>query len=86
LNLAASVIDNGGVYFVSALTGLGAPYWDPMAQSSWNYKRNKRNRAQEFNLVRNSFQVYDLAKAIEADLAKKEGLMAELQLITYDAI
>ena len=26
--LAASVSDNGGVYFVPALTGLGAPYWD----------------------------------------------------------
>lgn len=26
--LAASVPDNGGVYFVPALTGLGAPYWD----------------------------------------------------------
>ena len=29
--LAASVSDNGGVYFVPALTGLGAPYWDPYA-------------------------------------------------------
>lgn len=26
-NLAKSVSDNGGVYFVPALTGLGAPYW-----------------------------------------------------------
>jgi len=26
--LAASVPDNGGVYMVPALTGLGAPYWD----------------------------------------------------------
>ena len=30
--LAASVPDNGGVYFVPALTGLGAPYWDQYAQ------------------------------------------------------
>ncbi|MCR5841929.1 MAG: glycerol kinase GlpK [Bacteroidales bacterium] len=29
--LAASVPDNGGVYFVPALTGLGAPYWDQYA-------------------------------------------------------
>ncbi len=29
--LAASVPDNGGVYFVPALTGLGAPYWNPHA-------------------------------------------------------
>jgi glycerol kinase len=30
--LAASVEDNGGVSFVPALTGLGAPYWDPEAR------------------------------------------------------
>lgn len=30
-HLALSVIDNGGVTFISALTGLGAPYWDPHA-------------------------------------------------------
>ena len=26
--LAETVEDNGGVYFVPALTGLGAPYWE----------------------------------------------------------
>jgi glycerol kinase len=30
--LAARAADNGGVYFVPALTGLGAPYWDPYAR------------------------------------------------------
>ena len=29
--LAASVPDNGGVYLVPALTGMGAPYWDQYA-------------------------------------------------------
>ena len=29
--LASKVPDNGGVYFVPALTGLGAPHWDPYA-------------------------------------------------------
>ncbi len=29
--LALSVPDNGGVYFVPALTGMGAPYWDQYA-------------------------------------------------------
>ena len=29
--LASSVEDNGGVYFVPALTGMGAPYWDQYA-------------------------------------------------------
>jgi len=30
--LAASVRDNGGVYFVPALTGMGAPYWNQDAR------------------------------------------------------
>ena len=32
--LATSVADNGGVYFVPALTGLGAPHWDPFAKGT----------------------------------------------------
>lgn len=32
--LAASVPDSGGVVFVPALTGLGAPHWDPDARGS----------------------------------------------------
>ena len=32
--LAASVPDNGGVYFVPALTGMGAPYWDQDARGT----------------------------------------------------
>lgn len=31
-NLARSVNDNGGVYFVPALVGLGSPHWDPYAR------------------------------------------------------
>ncbi len=30
--LAAQAADNAGLYFVPALTGLGAPYWDPYAR------------------------------------------------------
>jgi glycerol kinase len=29
---ARSISDNGGVYFVPAFTGLGAPHWDPSAR------------------------------------------------------
>ncbi len=32
--LAASVPDTGGVHFVPALSGLGAPYWDPHARGT----------------------------------------------------
>jgi glycerol kinase len=31
--LAAEVADNGGVYFVPAFSGLGAPYWDANARA-----------------------------------------------------
>ena len=33
-SLAMTVPDNGGVYFVPALTGLGAPYWDQYANGT----------------------------------------------------
>lgn len=33
-NLAASLSGNDGVYFVPALVGLGAPYWDPEARGT----------------------------------------------------
>jgi glycerol kinase len=32
--LAAEVPDSGGVYFVPAFAGLGAPYWDPYARGT----------------------------------------------------
>ena len=32
--LAGSVNDNGGVYFVPAFAGLGAPHWDPLARGT----------------------------------------------------
>ncbi|HLG15127.1 MAG TPA: glycerol kinase GlpK [Blastocatellia bacterium] len=32
--MAASVADNGGVYFVPAFVGLGAPHWDPYARGT----------------------------------------------------
>jgi glycerol kinase len=33
-SLARSVLDNGGVYFVPAFVGLGAPYWDSYARGT----------------------------------------------------
>ncbi len=33
-DLAACVKDNGGVYFVPAFAGLGAPHWDPLARGT----------------------------------------------------
>ena len=33
-DLALSVEDNGGVFFVPAFSGLGSPYWDPEARAT----------------------------------------------------
>jgi glycerol kinase len=33
-SMASSLTDNGGVYFVPAFVGLGAPYWDPYARGT----------------------------------------------------
>ncbi len=32
--MASGIADNGGVYFVPAFTGLGAPHWDPKARGA----------------------------------------------------
>jgi glycerol kinase len=71
--LAASVPDNGGIYFVPALTGLGAPYWDPYARGAIvGITRGSTNaHIARATLEGIAFQVYDLAKAMEADFGKK---------------
>ena len=44
--LASSVPDSGGVYFVPALTGLAAPYWDQYDRGhhAWHHSRPYRAR------------------------------------------
>jgi glycerol kinase len=43
LKLALKVPDNGGVYFVPALTGLGAPHWDQYARGIVGITRGTTN-------------------------------------------
>ena len=71
--LAATVSDNGGVYFVPALAGLGAPYWDPYARGAvLGITRGTTDaHIARATLEGIAFQVYDLVKAMEAD-AKAE--------------
>jgi glycerol kinase len=52
--IAASVPDTGGVYFVPALTGLGAPWWDPDA------------RGTIFGLTRGTTRAHLIRAAVEA--------------------
>lgn len=67
--LAASVPDNGGVYFVPALTGLGAPYWDAYAQGSINGITRGTTAAHiaRAALEGIAFQTMDIVKAMERD-------------------
>ena len=67
--LARSVPDNGGVYMVPALSGLGAPHWRPEARGLITGISFATTRA---HLVRaaleaQAHQIYDLMKAFEAD-------------------
>ena len=68
-DLAQTVEDNGGVYFVPALTGLGAPYWDQYARGTLvGITRGTTNgHIARATLEGIAFQVYDIVKAMEAD-------------------
>lgn len=70
--LAAEVPDNGGVYFVPALAGLGAPYWDPYARGTF-VGITRGTTASHFAraaLQAIAFQSADVMKAMEADAGK----------------
>lgn len=67
--LAASVPDTGGVYFVPAFAGLGAPHWDPQARgmiiglTRGTSKAHLARAAQEAIC----FQSMELLRAMEKD-------------------
>lgn len=71
--MAKSVPDNGGVYFVPALTGLGAPYWDQYARGAIIGITRGTTAA---HLTRAAlegicYQVYDVLMAMENDIQAK---------------
>ena len=71
--LAESVTDTEGVYFVPALTGLGAPYWDQYARGTIVGITRGTTQAHiaRATLEGIAFQVYDIVKAMEADAENK---------------
>ncbi|MFC3754447.1 glycerol kinase GlpK [Chryseobacterium tructae] len=72
-NLAASVEDNGGVYFVPALTGLGAPHWDQYARGTivGITRGTTDGHIARATLEGIAFQVYDIVKSMEADSGRE---------------
>ena len=74
--LAATVPDTGGVYFVPALTGMGAPYWDQYARGSITGISRGTTAAHiaRAALEGIAFQTLDIVQAMQrdADLPLKE--------------
>ena len=71
--LAKTVNDNGGVYFVPALTGLGAPHWDPYARGAlFGLSRGTtKGHIARATLEGIAYQIYDVVKAMEEDAQTK---------------
>ena len=75
--LAASVPDNGGVYLVSAFTGLGAPRWDMYARGAIVGLTRGSTKA---HIVRAAlegiaYQVKDLLDAMEKDSGEELSVL-----------
>ena len=77
--LASSVPDNGGVYFVPALTGMGAPYWDQDARGTICGLTRGATAAHiaRAALEGIAFQTMDIVSAMERDAGVK---LAELKV------
>jgi glycerol kinase len=67
--LARTVDDNGGVYFVPAFTGLGAPHWDQYARGTITGLTRGANQGHLARAAVESmaYQVADVIDAMEAD-------------------
>jgi len=91
--LALSVPDNGGVYFVPALTGLGAPYWESQARGLICGLSRGTTAAHiaRATLEGIAFQVMDIVASMEKDAgvkieefkvdggASRNGLLMQIQ-------
>lgn len=77
--LAATVPDTGGVYFVPALTGMGAPYWDQYARGSITGISRGTTAAHiaRAALEGIAFQTLDIVQAMQRDA---ELPLAELKV------
>ena len=71
--LAQEVADNGGVYFVPAFTGLGAPHWDMYSRGTLVGLTRGANRAHIVRAALESiaYQSADVIDAMESDAGIK---------------
>ncbi|HEV2088736.1 MAG TPA: glycerol kinase [Cryptosporangiaceae bacterium] len=73
--LAALVPDTGGVYFVPALTGLGAPHWDPAARGTivGITRGTNRSHLARATLEAIAFEVRDVVDVMAASIVEVAG-------------
>ena len=77
--LAGEVEDSGGVFFVPAFSGLGAPHWDPYARAAITGLTRGSSKAHLARAALNgiAFQICDLLDA----MAKDDGIrLSELRV------
>lgn len=72
-SLALQVEDHGGVEFVPALTGLGAPHWAPGARGTVSglTRGTERGHIARATLDAMALQNADILRAMESDLGKR---------------
>ncbi|MEX0988622.1 MAG: glycerol kinase GlpK [Bacteroidales bacterium] len=73
--MARSVEDNGGVYLVPALTGLGAPHWDQFARGTIMGLTRGSGKAHIVRAALESiaYQVTDVVRAMQEDSGESIG-------------
>ena len=78
-DLAASVDDTGGVYFVPALAGLGAPYWDANARGLLSGLSRGTTAAHLARAAVESiaYQIRDVFEAMCEDAGAPSALLAD---------
>ncbi|WP_447726283.1 glycerol kinase [Sphingomonas koreensis] len=86
--LARSVPGNGGVYFVPALTGLGAPWWEPEARGAISGLSLASTKAHVVRaaLEAMAHQSHDLKAAFAADGADWSSLRIDGGMVENDWI
>ena len=84
--LAASVPDNGGVYLVPALSGLGAPWWEPDARAAITGLSFGTGKAHVVRaaLEAMAHQAHDLKEAFAADGADWSRLRIDGGMVAND--
>ncbi len=88
-NLANTVEDNGGVYFVPAFSGLFAPYWDPTARGTivGLTRFSNRGHIARAALEAVAYQTRDVLDAVNADAgADLTELKVDGGMVANDAL